>query len=239
MSEIVRFSVSLEDDLLEQFDRFCTEQHFATRSEAVRQLIRDKLTAHAWASDAQDVAGTLTLVYDHHRQQLRDQLTALQHDHMEMVVSTLHAHLTHDLCLEVIVLRRPRRQAAADRLEAPGAEGDFEGRIGDGGREIREVGQLDALSQGLYNQLLFSPLDILAASVTITAGVLLAEYPAMSARLAVIVAARWRSACFRLPIGPRPISRSSCLRPISSKTRTPARSISICVSPIPWSRARR
>ena len=107
MSEIVRFSVSLEDDLLEQFDRFCNEQHFATRSEAVRQLIRDKLTAHAWQSDAQDVAGTLTLVYDHHRQQLRDHLTALQHDHMEMVVSTLHAHLTHDLCLEVIILRGP------------------------------------------------------------------------------------------------------------------------------------
>ena len=89
MSEIVRFSISLEDDLLEQFDRFCKEQHFATRSEAVRQLIRDKLTAHAWTTDAQDVAGTLTLVYDHHRQQLRDQLTTLQHDHTEMVISSL------------------------------------------------------------------------------------------------------------------------------------------------------
>ena len=121
MSEIVRFSVSLEDDLLEQFDRYCTEQHFATRSEAVRQLIRDKLTAHAWESDAQDVAGTLTLVYDHHRQQLRDQLTALQHDHMELVISTLHAHLTHDLCLEVIVLRGPAARLQQDRLAASGA----------------------------------------------------------------------------------------------------------------------
>ena len=129
MSEIVRFSVSLEDDLLEQFDRFCAEQQFATRSEAVRQLIRDKLTAHAWASDAQDVAGTLTLVYDHHRQQLRDHLTALQHDHMDLVVSTLHAHLTHDLCLEVIVLRGPstRLQQIASQLR--GLKGIFKGEL--------------------------------------------------------------------------------------------------------------
>ena len=129
MSEIVRFSVSLEDDLLEQFDRFCTEQHFATRSEAVRQLIRDKLTAHAWESDAQDVAGTLTLVYDHHRPQLRDHLTAMQHDHMEMVVSTLHAHLTHDLCLEVIVLRGPAAKLRTIASQLQGLKGIFKGEL--------------------------------------------------------------------------------------------------------------
>ena len=99
MSEIVRFSVSLEDDLLEQFDRFCSDEEFATRSEAVRQLIRDTLTTRAWESESGDVAGTLTLVYDHHRPQLRDRLVELQHDHTDLVVATLHAHLTHDLCL--------------------------------------------------------------------------------------------------------------------------------------------
>jgi len=112
MSKIVRFSVSLEDDLLERFDRYCDQQQYTTRSEAVRQLIRDKLTLHAWQSRSEDVAGTLTLVYDHHRPQLADRLTALQHDNTELVVSTLHAHLTHDLCLEVIILRGP-----ADRLQ--------------------------------------------------------------------------------------------------------------------------
>ena len=129
MSEIVRFSVSLEDDLLEQFDRFCTEQHFATRSEAVRQLIRDKLTAHAWESDSQDVAGTLTLVYDHHRQQLRDHLTSLQHDHMELVVATLHAHLTHDLCLEVIVLRGPAAKLQEIAAKLQGLKGILKGEL--------------------------------------------------------------------------------------------------------------
>jgi CopG family transcriptional regulator, nickel-responsive regulator len=129
MSEIVRFSVSLEDDLLAQFDRYCTEQQCATRSEAVRQLIREKLTARAWQSDCQDAAGTLTLVYDHHRQQLRDHLTKLQHDHTDLVVSTLHAHLTHDLCLEVIVLRGPasKLQAIAARLR--GLKGIFTGEL--------------------------------------------------------------------------------------------------------------
>jgi len=129
VSEIVRFSVSLEDDLLEKFDRFCREEQFATRSEAVRQLIRDTLTRRAWQSEEQDVAGTLTLVYDHHRPQLRDQLMELQHDNTDMVVSTLHAHLEHDLCLEVIVLRGQagRLQEIASKLR--GLKGIFKGEL--------------------------------------------------------------------------------------------------------------
>jgi len=66
VSEIVRFSVSLENALLEQFDALCSKENFATRSEAVRQLIRDTLTTRAWETDTCEVAGTLTLVYDHH-----------------------------------------------------------------------------------------------------------------------------------------------------------------------------
>ena len=107
MSEIVRFSISLEDDLLDQFDRYCRQQQFATRSEAIRQLLRDTLTKHAWVGDSEDAAGTLTIIYDHHRPPLRKRLLKLQHDHHELVVATLHVHLTHDLCLEVIVLRGP------------------------------------------------------------------------------------------------------------------------------------
>lgn len=118
MSEIVRFSVSLEDDLLEQFDEYCRQKQFATRSEAVRQLIREKLTQQSWASGSAEVAGTLTLVYDHHRPQLHDRLTEVQHDHTDLVVSTVHAHLTHELCLEVIILKGPadKLQSIASRL---------------------------------------------------------------------------------------------------------------------------
>lgn len=129
MSEIVRFSVSVEDDLLEKFDRYCQEEQFATRSEAVRQLIRDTLTRRAWASDSHEVAGTLTLVYDHHRPQLRDQLLEVQHDNNQWIVATLHAHLTHDLCMEVVMLRGPaaKLQTIASRLK--GLKGIFKGEL--------------------------------------------------------------------------------------------------------------
>lgn len=129
MSDITRFSVSLEDDLLADFDRFCHQQHFATRSEAVRQLIRDKLTRTAWEAGTQEAAGTLTLVYDHHRPQLRDHLMRLQHDNTDLVVSTMHAHLNHDVCLEVIVLRGPagRLQQIAAKLQ--GLKGIYKGEL--------------------------------------------------------------------------------------------------------------
>jgi CopG family transcriptional regulator, nickel-responsive regulator len=129
MSEIVRFSVSLEDDLLEQFDEYCGQQKFATRSEAIRQLLRDTLTKEAWSGQSQDAAGTLTLVYDHHRPQLREQLTKLQHDHNELVVSTLHAHLTHDLCLEVIVLRGPSDKLRLIASQLKGLKGIYKGEL--------------------------------------------------------------------------------------------------------------
>jgi CopG family nickel-responsive transcriptional regulator len=129
MSEIVRFSVSLEDDLLEQFDRYCRQQQFATRSEAIRQLLRDTLTKEAWAGESADAAGTLTLVYDHHRPQLREHLTKLQHDHNELVVSTLHAHLTHDLCLEVIVLRGAAGKLRQIAAQLKGLKGIYKGEL--------------------------------------------------------------------------------------------------------------
>lgn len=129
MSEIVRFSVSVEDDLLEKFDAYCSEEQFATRSEAVRQLIREKLTRRAWETGSHDVVGTLTLVYDHHRAQLRDRLMALQHDNTELVVSTIHTHLSHDICLEVVVLRGQagRLQKFASQLR--GMKGIFKGEL--------------------------------------------------------------------------------------------------------------
>jgi CopG family transcriptional regulator, nickel-responsive regulator len=129
MSKITRFSVSLEDDLLEQFDRYCQQQEFATRSEAIRQLLRETLTKEAWEGESQDAAGTLTLVYDHHRPQLRDHLTKLQHDHTDLVVSTLHAHLTHDLCLEVIVLRGPSTKLQKIASQLRGLKGIFKGEL--------------------------------------------------------------------------------------------------------------
>lgn len=107
MSVLLRFGVSIENDLLESFDRLVAERKYATRSEALRDLIRDALVQSRLEERAGDVEvlGTLTLVYDHHAHELSDQMAALQHDHHEMVISVLHVHISHDDCMEVIVLR--------------------------------------------------------------------------------------------------------------------------------------
>lgn len=129
MSEIVRFSVSVEDELLEKFDRYCREEQLATRSEAVRQLIRDKLTKRQWESGSSEVVGTLTLVYDHHRPQLRDRLMDLQHHNTELVVSSLHAHLSHDVCLEVVVLRGQAGRLQEIAAQLRGMKGIYKGEL--------------------------------------------------------------------------------------------------------------
>jgi CopG family nickel-responsive transcriptional regulator len=129
MSRIVRFSVSVENELLERFDRYCRQEQFATRSEAVRQLIRQTLTKRAWESESQEVAGTLTLVYDHHRAQLRDRLTDVQHQHTDLVVSVIHTHLSHDVCLEVIVLRGPAGRLQRIAAQLRGMKGVYKGEL--------------------------------------------------------------------------------------------------------------
>ncbi|HVX09597.1 MAG TPA: nickel-responsive transcriptional regulator NikR [Pirellulales bacterium] len=105
MSDVVRFTVSLEADLLDEFDRYCAAENFATRSEAIRQLLRETLTTRAWEKGTRTAVATLTIVYDHHRTQLTEQLLHLQHEHTDMVICTTHVHLDHDNCLEVIILR--------------------------------------------------------------------------------------------------------------------------------------
>ncbi len=105
MSELARVGVAIDGDLLEKFDRQIDRRGYANRSEAVRDLIRDSLIRENVAAPDAEVVGTLTLVYDHHVRQLADRLNEFQHEHHREIVSTLHIHLDHHNCLEVIVLR--------------------------------------------------------------------------------------------------------------------------------------
>ncbi len=100
---LVRFGVAMEDRLLGELDKLVAERS-STRSEILRDLVRAEVTRSKARSKAKAVA-TLTLVYDHHVRELTEKLTELQHDLGDKVRSTLHVHLDHDLCLEVIVLR--------------------------------------------------------------------------------------------------------------------------------------
>ncbi|HEY1381545.1 MAG TPA: nickel-responsive transcriptional regulator NikR [Gemmataceae bacterium] len=129
MAELVRVTVSLEADLSKRFDRFCADGRFATRSEAVRQLIHDRLAREAWASDAAEVTATLTLVYDHHKGGLTQALLDLQHEHADRVVSTMHVHLDHDRCLEVIVLRGPAGELRRFAARLRGLKGIHRGEL--------------------------------------------------------------------------------------------------------------
>ncbi|SKA72947.1 nickel-responsive transcriptional regulator NikR [Desulfobaculum bizertense] len=105
MGKTIRFGVSLDSDLLDKFDRHCEENSYQTRSEAIRDLIRNTLVKNEWTDENHEVAGTLTLVYDHHQSNLSQRLTELQHEAHHLIMSSLHVHLDHFNCLEVLVLR--------------------------------------------------------------------------------------------------------------------------------------
>lgn len=129
MSALARFGVSIDEHLLESFDEHISRMSYVTRSEAIRDLIRNMLVERQWASGDSEVVGTVTLVYDHHSHGLADKLTDYQHTHHEEIIATLHVHLDADHCLEVIVLRGAARdlESIADRLI--GAKGVKHGRF--------------------------------------------------------------------------------------------------------------
>lgn len=99
-----RFGISLDDALLERFDRLIRAKGYGNRSEAIRDLIRDSLVAEEWKSAAEAV-GTVTIVYSHDKKDLADMLTDLQHRYHNAVVSAMHIHLAAHRCLEVIVVK--------------------------------------------------------------------------------------------------------------------------------------
>jgi CopG family nickel-responsive transcriptional regulator len=109
MSNLVRFGVSLEKGLLSDFDTHINKKGYQNRSEAIRDLIREKLVEKEWeVSDDGDIDGkmaVLTIVYDHHQADLTKTLTDIQHRSHGVVYSTLHIHLDHDNCLEILVLK--------------------------------------------------------------------------------------------------------------------------------------
>ena len=118
MGHTIRFGISLDDDLLEQFDRLCEKRGSPNRSEAIRDLIRAALVEDRWEEDCSLVAGTLTMVFDHHKSDLAQRLTEEQHEYHDLIITTLHVHLDHDNCLEVLVLKGEARRlrALADKL---------------------------------------------------------------------------------------------------------------------------
>lgn len=104
MSELYRFGISLDRELIEAFDRHIAEQRYQSRSEAIRDLIREELVRKKW-TEGGIVAGAIVMTYDHHKRELVNRLLDIQHDFHDIIISTQHVHLDHGNCLEVIAVK--------------------------------------------------------------------------------------------------------------------------------------
>ena len=129
MGILSRIGIALDSDLLKRFDRSIGRRGYTNRSEAFRDLIRDRLVTEQTATPDATVVGTVTLIYDHHASGITEKLTEAQHAHHELVVSTSHAHLDHDSCLEVLIVHGKSAQVAQFADCLIGLKGVQHGRL--------------------------------------------------------------------------------------------------------------
>ncbi|MFO8130154.1 MAG: nickel-responsive transcriptional regulator NikR [Bacteroidales bacterium] len=117
--QVKRFGVSLENELLKSLDQLVIKHKFPNRSQAIRYLINKNIVEDKW-EDNEDVAGAIVLVYDHHKRDLQNKSTDLQHDYHDLILSVQHVHLDHDNCLETIAVKgkATKLKNLADRLIA-------------------------------------------------------------------------------------------------------------------------
>jgi len=120
MAQLVRFGVSLDKELLDRFDSYCNDKKYTNRSESIRDLIREALIKKQWQDAKEEIAGTITIIYDHHKRELVHKLMKIQHDLGEVIIYTQHIHLDHHNCLEIIAVKGHVKQAQelADTLKA-------------------------------------------------------------------------------------------------------------------------
>lgn len=119
MSGIVRFGISLEKALLDNFDNLIKRRKYTNRSEAIRDLIRQELLKQDLEED-REVAGAITFIYDHHQRDLLNKIIDVQHDHQDIIQSSQHIHLDHHSCLEIVAVKGNSRKVSklADTLKA-------------------------------------------------------------------------------------------------------------------------
>lgn len=104
MADLIRFGVSLEKELLTKFDKHIKKNNYPTRSKAIGDLIRENLIKKEWI-EGKEVVGAITLVYNHHKRELVNRLTSVQHDFHQVIISSQHIHLDEDNCVEIVVVK--------------------------------------------------------------------------------------------------------------------------------------
>ncbi|ACX72810.1 MAG: nickel-responsive transcriptional regulator NikR [Methanococci archaeon] len=121
MTDMDRISISLPSKLLKEFDEIIAERGYASRSEAIRDAIRDYIIKHKWIHSLEgERAGSISVIYNHHASDVMEKITEIQHNYTDIIVATLHLHLDHDHCLETILVRgdAKRIRELTDKLTA-------------------------------------------------------------------------------------------------------------------------
>jgi CopG family nickel-responsive transcriptional regulator len=115
---IVRFGVSVPEELLKMFDRIIEEKGYVNRSEAIRDMMRDFIVRHEWEAGDKEVAGTITMLYNHDEAEVVKELLDMQHDYLHEIISSIHVHMDEHNCLEVVIVKgkASRIREIADRL---------------------------------------------------------------------------------------------------------------------------
>ncbi|MBM3861394.1 MAG: nickel-responsive transcriptional regulator NikR [Verrucomicrobia bacterium] len=128
-TSVVRFSVSLPRQLARELDQMAGEKGYDNRSLAIADMIRAHIVEHRQQQGRGEIAGSITIVYDHHRHHLQDLLTDLQHEHRDVIISALHCHLDHDNCLEVLAVRGKASEIKTLADELIAAKGVKHGKL--------------------------------------------------------------------------------------------------------------
>jgi CopG family nickel-responsive transcriptional regulator len=126
--QVKRFGVSLEEDILQALDDLVKSHQFPNRSQAIRHLIKSSLVADKCDKN-KIVAGSIIIVYDHHKRELNNKLMTVQHDYHDLILSTQHIHLSHDLCLETIAVKGNGQQLLDLSDKIIGTKGIRHGRL--------------------------------------------------------------------------------------------------------------
>lgn len=119
----------MDKELLDRLDCEIVKRGYPNRSEAIRDLIRNQLVEIDWSKDEEEVAGTITLIYNHHVRGLSENLLQLQHRHHDLIISVMHVHLEHEHCLEVMVIKGPVWQARDLAARIIGVKGVKHGKL--------------------------------------------------------------------------------------------------------------
>jgi CopG family nickel-responsive transcriptional regulator len=104
MEGVTRIGVSLEPELLKDFDKVIAKKGYVSRSEAIRDLVRDSLAENEWKNDKDFMSGVIVMIYDHHTTGIGEKLTEMQHGKMQNINTSIHVHLNHDRCMEVLIV---------------------------------------------------------------------------------------------------------------------------------------